>query len=246
VLAGKLILVFAISLLIVPIASAAPSPLLSKAETAFGEGQWESAREIYRDMMQDRPDLPSGFYYNYGTIALRAGSAGEAFVLLQKAALSDPLDRDVRANFQLARAQLPEKARSIQPATWVSWWPARGISWQAWLLAAMLTIGPFLWAKSRRRRSQAWQEVLAVAGLFLLIGGFLAVWQLRSPAAGLLTAAKVFSGPGPSFLEITSLEAGSLVNLEEAREGWTKIRFRAGQGPATAGWLETPALLILH
>lgn len=218
------------------------------ANTASAPGQWEEASRPYRESLSTEGAQPAAFFYNFGTAALQSGAAGEAFVLLTRAALMNPFDPATRHNLRLAEAKVPASARAIRPANWISWWPQplRAVPWTAWLLTSLLLFLPWFhgaW-KTGRFLSQRWPW-LATGASFLALAS-LAGWQTRHPAAGLLHNAKVLSGPGSTYPEISSLEPGSLVSLEEKRDGWTKIRYLDARGQDAVGWVETPTTLPLE
>src|SRR6185437_12170038 len=86
-----------------------------------------------------------------------------------------------------------------------------------------------------------------------LIAGALFVWsalawsQFRLPVYGAVTLAKVKSGPGATFSDITTLEPGSLVSEEQVREGWLKVRFlKADSSEETVGWVEPASVLRVY
>jgi len=68
--------------------------------------------------------------------------------------------------------------------------------------------------------------------------------QMRVPVYGVMALAKVKSGPGTTFTDITTLEPGSLVNQEASRDGWLKIRFLKEEADVeTVGWVEPGTVL---
>jgi uncharacterized protein YraI len=94
--------------------------------------------------------------------------------------------------------------------------------------------------KGQLRLPKAW----FAAGAALLIAlSALGFAQSYLPAFGLLKATKVRSGPGASFPEITSLEPGSLVNVDGNRDGWLKVRFTRGSSAEIVGWIEPTVAL---
>lgn len=209
----------------------------------FQEGQFEQARQIFR---ADAPHASTpSFFYNYGTAALKAGAAGEAYVALWRASLASPFDADIQNNWQMARAKLSPNAAQARPATWISWWPdaVRWAPWQAWALAGLLFAIPFLWAVRAGADVKDWM-LASIAGIFL-VAASLTAWQNRYPAAGLLQETKIFSGPGKTYPEISPISAGSLVSLEETRDGWCKIRFLGSRLQESVGWVEESTVLKL-
>jgi hypothetical protein len=217
---------------------------LEDADKHFAAGEFEKARAIYHAQAQGAGH-PAAFYYNLGTAALRAGAAGEAYVALRRAALASPFDPDTKVNLQIARAKLPAGPASIRPASWISWWPdaLRWIPWQAWACAGLLALIPLL--LGAKSALLPWHYTMGFAALILLLGASLTGWQSRVGTAGIIQATKIFSGPGKSYPEITSIDSGSLVSLEESRDNWFKIRYLDSRLQETVGWVEAPTALKL-
>jgi len=217
----------------------------SEAEKLYAEGQFEKSRQQFKTALAENPARGAAFFYNYGTAALQAGATGEAFVALQRATLSAPFDSDIQNNFRRSATNLPATVKSVQPVSWLPWWPPtlRAITWKIWLLISFLFLAPFLWLSRNKGEvgMGAWGS-LAGAMLFLLITG-LSAWQSRFLAGGIVTTTKVLSGPAPTYPGISSLEAGALVNVEEKREGWSKLRYRNANLQETVGWVESPSVL---
>lgn len=217
---------------------------LADADKHFAAGEYEKARAIYHAHAQE-PGLPAAFFYNLGTAALRAGATGEAYVALRRAALASPLDADAKVNLQIARSRLPATAAAVRPASWISWWPnaLRWIPWQAWACAGLLALIPLL--IGAKGALLPWHWTMGFAALVLLIGASLTGWQGRIGTAGIIQGSKLFSGPGKTYPEITSIDSGSVVSLEESRDGWFKIRYLDSRLQETVGWIEAPTALKL-
>jgi hypothetical protein len=218
-----------------------------ETKTAPAQKAPPSPLETYRETLAKGEPQPAEFFYNLGTLALQANSTGEAFALLSKASYLAPLSSDIRHNLRLAREKLSPTASQSRPASWIGWWPAtlRALPWQFFLLVSLLALAPLQWFLADKKFSaQSWHgTAAAVSLLFALIAGG-NFWQNRTPMAGTLRAAKLLSGPATSFPEISNLEAGSLVNAEEERDGWHKVRFVGIAGETVVGWLNDKDLLI--
>lgn len=216
---------------------------LVEADKLYAAGEFAKARQIYREEL--KPGRPAAFYYNFGTAALRAGAFGEAHTALWRSALSSPFASDARANLALARAKLAPSALGVRPANWIAWWPEilRPWPWAVWLCAGLALLAPFLYLAQGGLLPGQWG--LLAGAVFFLSAAALAFYQQEPGAAGLLVNTKVLSGPAKSYPEITSIEAGSLVSLEESRDGWVKIRYLDSRLQETVGWVESPTVLKL-
>ena len=218
---------------------------MAEADKLYAEGQFEKARLAYAATLQETPDQPTSFFYNFGTIALQSGKMGEAYVLLKKAALASPFDSQIQNNLRQAQEKISPALKAIQPVSWFSWWPvnARAVAWPIWLIASLLLLLPASWALRGSDRLQAWEwSALALSG-FCFFGTLASAWQDRMPAAGIIAEAKVLSGPEKTYPGISALEPGSLVNIEEVRGNWLKVRYFDANHQETVGWVESPTAL---
>jgi hypothetical protein len=236
---------FYLLFILLPIASFGAGSSLEQANKLYEDGQFEKARQVYEEARQ-QAELPNGYFYNLGTVALKAGAAGEAYVALRRAMRAKPFDRDIRANLELAHAKISPSAAAIRPANWISWWPEslQWIRWQAWACAGLIFLIPFLWGA--KNNPVPWQWGMLVLALSFGAAAALAFRQHHPGAAGIIQPTKVFSGPGSTYPEITSLEAGSLVSLEESRDKWVKIRYLDSRLQETVGWVESATALKLE
>jgi hypothetical protein len=188
--------------------------------------------------------MPAAFYYNFGTASLRAGKAGPATVYLLKALADAPFDRDTNYNLGMAQSALSPNARATRPASWLSWWPTAWhfLPFEIFCIPFLISLGILFWSVAGAKVKKNLPVLATVTLLFLGFSG-LGYLQTQATAAGVVNSAKVKSGPGSSFPEITALEAGSTVDVEEFREGWTKIRFSTATSAELVGWIEPGAIL---
>ena len=220
---------------------------LEQAEKLFQSGDAAKALQAYKTELAAHPDrtaLPPAFYFNYGTVAAKAGLPGEGYVALTRAAFALPFDSDTRYNLKLTEAQLPAAVLSVQPSQWMQWWPrsVRTLPWKLWLLLALIASGGAFALRRVADRTLAVTVAVLAAGLY--VWGALAWNQARVPVFGVVAITKVKSGPGSTFSDILQLEPGSLVNEETVRSGWLKIRFtKAADAEETVGWVEPGSVL---
>ncbi len=225
----------------------ADSASLGQAEKLFQSGDWEKARQAYKTELSSTPDpnsLPPAFFYNYGTSLARAGAPGEAYISLLRSGFALPFDSDIKHNLRMVESQMPAAVRAIQPSSWIAWWPngLRVLPWKLWLVIALAFSAAGLVVAQIRDRGIAIGLGLIAGALF--VWGALAWSQMRFPVYGAVTLAKVKSGPGATFSDITTLEPGSLVSEEQERDGWLKVRFvKADTSEETVGWVEPASVL---
>ncbi|MGZ3696091.1 MAG: hypothetical protein ACXWQO_18755 [Bdellovibrionota bacterium] len=231
------------------LAHAANEEKLAEADNFYRAGDWSKALSAYTEVLtsSDAEKLPSAFYYNLGTASARTGANGIAYTYLLKALAGQPWDSDTLHNLKMVEAKLSPSARAIQPSTWISAWPLSAHFFRAsfWLLPILLCGAPLLWAagSGKNRARLLGFSALFIAALALSIAGYT---QSRGAVSAFVKTGQVKSGPGPSYSNLVSLEPGSLVNAEDFRDGWVKIRFTGADLQETVGWIEAGALLPLH
>lgn len=243
--------IFKISILLFLFCCAAKADTTaSQAEELYRSGDWKKAAEAYKGLTEaslKEGKVSAPLLYNYGTALAKAGSIGEAYVVFWKAFYLAPLDGDIRFNLTLAETKLPEALKSVKPATWFSWWPkiAQPFSFKIWLCIALLFSAVLIWLLKVNAPSAPKMSCGAVLLIFLGLS-LLSFYQNNEKAAGLMSTTKIRSGPNDSFPEITTLDTGSLVNLEEMRDGWYKIRFQSAQNQETVGWIPSATVLEIN
>lgn len=225
--------------LLLPLKALADPSNLEQAEKHYQAGEWEKAHQLYKTELTSSGEKPPSFFFNYGTVAAKAGFAGEGYVAILHAAFLSPLDGDIRFNLRQVEARVPAAALAVRPASWFSWWPRslQIFPWKLWAFLALTLSGGVLLLLRTSFRSLG-LICSPISGLFFAAALF--AWlQAGSPIVGSISPAIVKSGPGKSFSDITTLEPGALANKEEIREGWIKVRFQKMEANEdTVGWVE--------
>lgn len=230
-------------------ANYAAGNLLAEAESAAASGAWDKSAAAYEASWQKQEAPPTAaFFYNFGTASLQAGRPGTAYALLSRAYLLDPFDADLRANWRIAGERTPAITRNTLPATWMPWWPmqARALGWHAWLLAAGLALAPLWWLLATKPGHHPASWPLGFVGGLCLLAAVISAWEARTPVAAALHPAKLYSGPGTTYLAMAgTLEPGALFNVEESRENWRKVRAQNNKPQEIVGWIDATNILEL-
>ena len=164
-----------------------------------------------------------------------------------KAQHAAPLDSDIRYNLAIAKQKLSPNALAVVPAAWFSFSPPElhSLPKETWFFVGLFLIFAAFFLRLLNMFMAGVKAFFLVAGLFLLFGG-LEYWQTAKPIAGTVNPIKVKSGPDQTFPEIISLDGGALVNMEELRDKWRKIRFQIRGGQESVGWVEDSQLLRIE
>jgi tetratricopeptide (TPR) repeat protein len=219
---------------------------IQEAVSLDAAGQSAKAKEILFEAWKSDPGISSGeFFFNLGVLSLKANQAGESFVYFSKALWMNPLLASAQQARKLAKSRLLPGIQSTKPHSWYDWIPEeiRFFSWQPWIALALLFLAILLWQKPSLHQFEAWH--LFVLLFFLGTAGFgISLFNERSsPVAGIIANVKVLSGPESTYPQISTLEPGAIVNIEEVRKQWLKIRYQTSIKKEAVGWIESPTAL---
>lgn len=220
--------------------------------TLAAAGKFEGALQSLLQAPEDR----ASYYYNVGTLHLHLSRLGPAVAYLEKARRMDPFDLDARRNLSLARAQL-EKVLGpdrVDPAgTWLTSLSDELAPEQARALVGITALVlAWIWIlgfRRTRRLGTTLGSAPSIGGIALLGSALflfaLTRWEVSSRPATFLEPAAVRSGPGPSFLELSKIDAGTKIRVigsqSVAGDTWWQVRYAAG----SVGWAQAKSLLLL-
>ncbi len=231
-------------------AFAEDSSALKAAEEAYQNGNFAKAIKEYEQLLADGYKS-SDLHYNLGNAYYRARDLGRAVLHLEKAALLNPRDKDIRHNLKVVKKNIPDQIETIPPFFIQRWWDTLQALFNPalWGIIGLLILwagigGLIVWlrADSRQKRKQGF--TLGVAALLLCILpvsiAFSTIKEMQNSqrAVILVSETSLKSAPDEVSEEILRLHAGiSLRVLDEIGE-WKKIRLSNGE----EGWLETKVL----
>lgn len=231
------------------------------AESGANWSQWQDARTLYEQgkfedafkALSAQPSTDAFYFYNLGTIAYRLGRTGAALGYFEKANRLKSHDPDIRHNLEAVKADLSRTlgTEKLDPASsWaenladhVSLEELRGV------LGLMGLILSFFWIQIYRKSRSLRPTLLHPAGLIgsamlaVLIGlyGLEIQANSHSPAVALLRET-IRSGPGDTFVQLSTVEAGTKVRLlGPSTNSWFQVRFsRDG-----VGWIPAASLVVI-
>ncbi len=219
---------------------------IQEAATLDASGQSQKAKDILLATLQSSEEKENSvLLFNLGILSTKTNQIGEAFVYFSNALWLDPLFSEASNARSDVQKKLTPLAASTKPLTWFHWWPdqVRFFSWQPWLIGGLLALALWIGSRPNPRAMESWQWGALV--IFFCTTGAAATLLLeqRLPVAGILKTTKVLSGPDSNFPEISSIESGALVNIEEKKANWLKIRYQTITKKEAVGWIESPTAL---
>lgn len=253
---------FAVLLLVSSAGSWAAVKEWSQVQKLTGEGRYAEAIEI----LKSHPSEDSTYFYNLGTMHAKLGDHGPAVAYLEKANRKRPRDAEIRQQLDLVRGALRSRIGSdrLDPAsTWVEALadevPITEVRGALGLLVFVLSL---LWCRSYLRNHSLLKTFTQPAGMIgltcltITLGLYTAERIAAShPVAVSLERQVVRSGPGPEYMELGKVEAGTKVRAmgptaadasgpEGAASGkalWRQVRYSS----SSIGWLPSSSLLLL-
>lgn len=220
---------------------------IQEAVNLDASGQSQKAKELLlANMNQSSSTENQVLLFNLGVVSTKMNQFGEAFVYFTGALWANPFFHEAKEARNLAASKIPPSQLTTRPQTWFSWIgdDLRFYSWQPWFFIALIFSAVFLRYAPKKGQWESWHW--GTLGLFLVTFsmGSLLVLEARQDVAGILQNTKVLSGPDRTFPEITSLAPGALVNVEEKKSTWLKIRYQNTGKKEAVGWIESPTALL--
>ncbi len=222
-----------------------PDSLFRHASTLYQEGDYESALETYRKVL-DAGFESADLYYNMGNAAFRSNSIGYAILYYEKTLKMDPFHEDARHNLEFVsryRVDTFEQVPRLFIRVWieklVSIFPERTWSILSLVFFLLVLTSMVLYLFSRRLFLKKTGFFSAMIGLLLfsisLLSGISRHRSIVRPDTGIILAPSVLvrSTPSRSGTELFILHEGTRVELNERVAGWRNIRVEDGR----EGWI---------
>lgn len=225
---------------------ATPEQLWNAANSAYIDGRFDEAAEIYGRLLESGV-VSSELYYNVANACFRKGDTARAILYYNRALVLDPSDEDTRHNLAIAESRTKDKieaipefflsgvVRSVRNALGCTAWTVISLA----MLAAMLTLGiVFLLAERYGVRKGAFFGMVFSA-LFFVCATLFAASQRRAltdrtQAIVTASAAPVKSSPDRSATDLFVLHEGAKVTIVGTLDNWSEIVIADGK----KGWIE--------
>ena len=233
-----------------PASEATPDELWDRANTAYINGDYHTATEIYGEIL-DRGLSSVKLYYNLGNSCFKEGRLGESILYYRRALRLAPGNDDIRYNLGVAEARTKDNIEAI-PEFFLTTW-VRGVrhtmsctAWSLFSLAALVcTLSLFLTYLLARRlslRKTGFYGTLIAFVLFILTTWF-ALGVRRemlddSQAVVMSLSTAVKSSPDKSATDLFVLHEGTLVEITNRLDDWCEITIADGK----KGWLESKTI----
>jgi hypothetical protein len=109
--------------------------LWAKGNACYKAGQYDSARALYEQIAQQKPDNAC-LYYNLGNTYYRLNKIGPAVLNYERAIRLDPEYRLAKENILLTKRRMTGEVKQIEDIFFVRWWdaataPGNATTWAA-------------------------------------------------------------------------------------------------------------------
>ena len=222
-----------------------------QANAAYSEGNYESALELYNNIVAaDQESVP--LFFNMGNTYYKMGTYPMAIYYYEKALKLDPSNADVKTNLEIANLAIADKIDPIPQSFILKGWSnvKNMFSSDSWatvsvICFAILLTALFLFLRARRMGLRKAGFFVGILALLFFVFSFVFSMGKRNEAmeknqAIIMTpAVTVKSSPNAGSVDLFVLHEGTKVILLDEADGWNKVRIANG----SEGWLPSDASL---
>ncbi|MCL2388932.1 MAG: hypothetical protein FWC85_00935 [Elusimicrobia bacterium] len=220
--------------------------LLNNARTAYEEGRYQRAIELYESLIRYDNIRNSAVFYNLASAYYRDGNLGKAMLNIMRAFNLNPRNSDIRYNMRYMRHQTlePEVPFAQAMVNWVINWGTLNEFTVIALLSGLflcLFTGLLLLKQEKKYKKPA-----LVALVIFFITGFLFFAKadygyFRSQAIA-IERLEVFEEPSTQSAFAFAINEGRQVTVLSRAGGWSLVRLDV---EGIAGWAENANIEII-
>lgn len=237
----------------VSLAQQSKEVLFDKANSAYNQGEYQTAIEDYLKISESGKHSAE-LYYNLGNAYYKLNQIAPSIYYYEKALVLKPNDPDIKNNLQFAR-NMTIDAIDVMPQTGIDRLISTvfGVfSHTAWAIISILFMVLFvlvflLYYFADYHRKKRLYFVLSFCLLLIALGAVGAAYEqfnLQNNKTLAIIFAKetaVTAEPNMGSAEIFQLHEGTKVNVLDTMGGWKKIRLADGK----TGWLPEGELKVI-
>lgn len=229
-----------------PAAEASPEQLWDRANTAYINGDFHTATEVYEQILS-RGLTSVKLYYNLANSYFKEGQLGKSVLFYRRALRLAPGNDDIRYNLSVAEARTKDNIEDIPEFFFVTWMreARHTMSCTAWsvlslvLLACALALFLVYLLAQRLSLRKAGFYGTVVAVLLCMLTTWFALGERREmlddTSAVVMTASTaVKSSPDKSSTDLFVLHEGTVVTITNRLDDWCEVVIADGK----KGWLE--------
>lgn len=222
-----------------------------QANAAYNEGNYESALELYNNIVAAEQES-APLFFNMGNTYYKMGTYPMAIYYYEKALKLDPSNADIKTNLEIANLAIADKIDPIPQSFIAKGWNnvKNMFSSDSWatvsiICFAILLTALFLFLRARRMGLRKVGFFVGILALLVFVFSFIFSMEKRNDAethnqAIVITpTVTVKSSPNLSSVDLFVLHEGTKVTILDEADGWNKVRIANG----SEGWMPNDASL---
>ena len=235
-------------------ASASRVYTLSDADSAYIQGDYLTAIDIYESVIETQ-GTNATLYMNLGNCWLKRDEVAKAILCYERAYLIDPSDPDIRFNLELARTKTVDKVAQVNELFIVVWFRKllSVFDVNGWALftvilftVAMILTGVFLFSKKRgvRKLSFSFSVIFLLLSILSFIFATTQMGNIRNRDTAIIMSPSITvkSTPSSAGTDLFIIHEGRKVQiLDSSMKEWVEIRLEDGN----TGWIPVNVMEII-
>ncbi len=227
-----------------------PDELFYQANTLYEKGEYETAAELYRQIIESGMENWQ-VYYNLGNASFRLNRIGEAVLNYERALKLNPENDDIRYNLEIANLSVVDRIPEPPQQPVIAWILRQfnrpsftGLVYALlsfYAIFVLLLALPMYFPRLGRGRAYRLSRAVSLSFAVLFAGIVLFRWygsETRQFGVILAPQVRVTSSPAADATEVFVLHEGVRLEIEEQSGEWLRIRLRDGK----IGWVPQQAV----
>jgi len=225
---------------------------LTAANRAYQNQNYEKAAEEYLKTV-DQGVMNFQLFYNLGNTYFKLNNLGYARLYYEKAAKFDPLDRDLRENLAMVKANLKDKEVDqksffetvLQKIIFSFSINVLAILILVIFILLMASIVLLIISKEGGLRNLSKILIVILSCIFFILV-VMEIWRIRTfyakdTAIILDETVIAYSGPSQDFQQVFTIHEGLKVTIERFDNDWVLIKLPSGNG----GWVTQSSIGVI-
>ena len=221
----------------------------SKANLAYKEGAYDSAKVIYQEIAQNGIVSPE-LFYNIGNCNYKNGAIASAILNYERALRLSPDNEDIRYNLEIANNRITDNIEPLDTFFLTEWWRNFALTMHpdtwGWISLALFALmiaafSLFIIGRENEFRKLGFIGSLTCLVLFAFtfgLGNSALKWKNRSEAIVFAPTVNVKSEPNLKGTDQFVLHEGIKVTVIDEDSDWLRIKLSDGN----SGWVSRQSI----